>query len=117
MSKLKLIRKEVNEFKRIINAGYNSNKTLVKCLTLSCQLKALSSTKGNKVEKLCATYMLVTPNLTENIPLLFTVSWVMQMAKIKRVGLKQAVIEDILVDGVLYALNYKELSKPVKLEF
>lgn len=117
MSKLKLIRKEVNEIKRIINAGYNSNKTLVKCLTLSCRLKALTSTKGNKVEQICATYMLATPNLTENIPVLFTVSWVMQVAKIKRVGLKQAIIEDVLVDGILYAFNYKELSKPVKLEF
>lgn len=116
MSKFKSALKDLEQMQGMINKGYNSNKTLVKVLTLSCRLKALSSTKGNKVEQLCATYMLATPGLTKNIPLLFAVSWVMQIAKIKRVGLKQAVIEDLVVDGILYGLNYEELSKPVKLE-
>lgn len=116
MSKLKLALKDLKQMQGMINRGYNSNKTLVKCLTLSNQIKALSSIKGNRVEKLCATYILVTPNITENIPVLFVVAWTMQIAKINRVGWKRSIVEDLLVDGVLYAFNYKELSKPVKLE-
>lgn len=77
--------------------------------------KALLSLNGNKVEQLCATYILSQNMSNYNLTRLVMVSGVMQVLKLKRKGLLQGLSEDLAISGigcVVYSIEHqKKLQK------
>ena len=59
--------------------------------------RALLSLNGNKVEKVCASYILVNQKAINNTSSFLIISGAMQLAKAHRIGYFKAVLQDFTI--------------------
>ena len=66
-------------------------------VTVASLARALLSLNGNKVEKVCASYILVNQKAINNTSSFLLISGAMQLAKAHRIGYFKAVLQDFTI--------------------
>lgn len=66
-------------------------------VTVGMNARALLSLNGNKVEKVCASYILVNQKAVNNISSFLIISGVMQLAKAYRIGYWKTIAQDVTI--------------------
>lgn len=66
-------------------------------VTVGMNARALLSLNGNKVEKVCASYILVNQKAVNNTSSFLLISGAMQLAKAHRIGYFKAVLQDFTI--------------------
>lgn len=66
-------------------------------VTVGMNARALLSLNGNKVEKVCASYILINQKAVNNTSSFLLISGAMQLAKAHRIGYFKAVLQDFTI--------------------
>lgn len=94
---LKSIQKQIKDIDYITEQFFVPTQEQKDLVTVGMNARALLSLNGNKVEKLCASYILVNQKAINNTSSFLIISGAMQLAKAHRIGYFKAVLQDFTI--------------------